>query len=128
VDSEAQNATIRQLAMPEIVHLPEEIDIANARTVGDELVAAIGDGTGVVIAEMTATVFCDSQCILHLLRANDRAAEAGAELRLVIDSDLVLRVLRITGVDCLLSIYSSLDAALTNAIRQQPAADPSLQG
>lgn len=117
MDMKARNATVRQLVLPEIVHLPEEIDIANAEMVGEELIATIGRGA-VVVADMTATVFCDSQCIRHLLVANDQAKEAGAELRLVIQSEAVLRVLRITGVDRLLNIYPSLDAALTKAIRE----------
>ncbi len=63
---------------------------------------------------MTLTQFCDSAGIRHLLIANDRAVASTAELRLVITSAAVLRVLKLMGVDRLLRIYPSLQATLTN--------------
>jgi membrane protein len=49
---------------------------------------------------------------------------AGAERRLVIESDLSLGFLRITGVDRPLNIHPSLDAALSSAMRRQPPGLP----
>jgi anti-sigma B factor antagonist len=114
VDSHARLTTATPLVVPEIVTLPEEIDIANAQRYGDELRAAFKPGVAVVIGDMSRTTFCDSTGIRHLLRASDKAADSGAELRLVIESSGVLRVLATTGVDQLLSIYPSMSAALTN--------------
>jgi anti-sigma B factor antagonist len=100
------------LIVPEIVSLPEEIDITNADSCGDELRAAIRPGVAVVIADLTRTAFCDSQGMRQLVLAQDRATEAGAELRLAIASPAVLRALKITGLDQLLRIYPSMQAAL----------------
>ena len=111
---DARTETVSPLVVPEIVALPAEIDIGNAVQVGDELGAALGSGAAVVIADMTMTEFCDSSGIRHLLIANDRAAASSAELRLVVRSAALLRVLQVTGVDQLLGIYPSLQAALTN--------------
>jgi anti-anti-sigma regulatory factor len=72
-----------------------------------------------VIADMTRTAFCDSSGIRQLLVANDKAAEVGAELRFVIESCAVLRVLQVMGVDGVLKIFPSLDDALTSAVRAQ---------
>jgi anti-sigma B factor antagonist len=110
----APKSTVRPLLLPEIVAMPEEIDITNAEDAGAGLRQAIGHGTAVVIADMTRTVFCDSSGIRILLEATERAAEAGAGLRVVVESPAVLRILRTTGVDQLLRIYPSLQAALTN--------------
>ncbi len=105
-------AEFSALVVPEIVCLPEEIDITNAAESGDELRAAIKPGVAVVIADMTRTAFCDSQGMRQLVLAHDRAAESGAELRLAIGSPAVLRALQITGLDQLLQIYPSMQAAV----------------
>jgi anti-sigma B factor antagonist len=119
VDASAQTVAASPLVVPEIVALPEEIDIANAQQVGAELCTAFRPGVAVVIADMTRTTFCDSSGIRHLLVASDRAAATGAELRLAIGSTTVLRILGTTGVDQVLKIYPSLQAALTNASASQ---------
>jgi anti-sigma B factor antagonist len=110
-----QRATVRQLLVPEIVTLPEELDITNARATGDVLRAALGQGVPAVIADMTRTTFCDSSGIRYLLLAHDRAAELNAEFRLVVRSAAVLRAFSVVGVDQVLAIYPSLEAALSNA-------------
>jgi anti-sigma B factor antagonist len=119
---DVQNCSVSAmpLVLPEIVALPDEIDITNSQRIGDELRAAFRrPDVAAVIADMTRTAFCDSSGIRHLLVANDIAAEVGAELRLVIESGAVLRVLQVTGLDRVLKIYPSLDDALTNAVRAQ---------
>lgn len=107
-------ARARPLVVPEIVTLPDEIDIVNAQPIGDELLAAFGRGVHAVIADMTRTQFCDSSGIRYLLLANDRAAEVGAEFRLVLQSPVVLRALQLLGVDRLFAVYPTLEAALSN--------------
>ena len=97
---------------PVIVTLPAEIDAANAESVGERLRAAFTPGVTVVIADMTATVFCDSAGMRHLILADDCAAAHGAQLRLAVLPGHVLRVLKLMGLDRLLSIYPSLAAAL----------------
>jgi anti-sigma B factor antagonist len=115
MDVNARSVTASPLVVPEIVTLPDEIDITNAQSVGDELRAAFGEGVLAVIADMTRTQFCDSSGIRHLLLANDRAAEMNAEFRLVVQAPAVLRAFRLLGIDRLLAVYPSLQAALSNA-------------
>jgi anti-sigma B factor antagonist len=110
-----RRATARPLVVPEIVTLPEEIDITNAQAVGDELCAAFGQGVLAVIADMSRTRFCDSSGIRYLLLANGRAAELNAEFRLVVQSAAVLRAFGLLGIDRLLAVYPSMEAALSNA-------------
>jgi anti-sigma B factor antagonist len=104
---------------PVIVTLPAEIDIANGAAVGQQLCAAFAPGVTIVIADMTSTVFCDSSGISQLVLAHHCAAAHHAQLRLVVPHDQVLGVLTVTGVDRLLVIYPSLDAALA---AQSPSA------
>jgi anti-anti-sigma factor len=92
--------------------LPAEIDMANADRVGADLQAAFAVGVATVVADMTATAFCDSRGIHALVMAHQRATASGAELRLVVPSTCVLRVLALTGLDRWLAIYPSLQEAL----------------
>jgi anti-sigma B factor antagonist len=109
-------ATVR----PTVVTLPDEIDMDNAERVGEDLQAAFAPGVTVVVADMTATTFCDSRGIRALVLAHKRAAASGAELRLVVPSPGVLRVLALLGLDRVAAIYPSLSEAL----RAEPAATP----
>ena len=67
-----------------VVVLPAEIDMANADGVGEQLRSAFTPGVTIVIADMTATVFCDSYGIRSLVLAYRRAADCHAQLRLAV--------------------------------------------
>jgi anti-sigma B factor antagonist len=68
-----------------------------------------------VIADMTATTFCDSAGVTMLIGAKKQATAHGAELRLLLRCPNVVRVLQIQGVDAVLPIYHSLEEALAGA-------------
>jgi anti-sigma B factor antagonist len=93
-----------------IVGLPEEIDIRNAASVAEQLISAVSSSS-VVIADMTATIFCDCAGARAIVRAYDRAADSGAELRVAITAPLVRRIFGLIGVDNLVDIYPSVAAA-----------------
>lgn len=97
---------------PVVVTLPAEIDMANAGQIGAQLDAALARGVTAVVADMTATTFCDSSGIRVLVLAHQQTAGNNAELRVVIPSASVRRALAITNVDTVLLIYPSLEAAL----------------
>ena len=69
-------------------------------------------GVETVIADMTATTFCDSSGISMLVRAHKQAVANGTELRLVVPATAVLRSLALASIDHLLPIYPSLSMAL----------------
>ena len=71
----------RARVSPAVVTLPAEIDMANADRVGADLQAALAPGVTAVVADMTATTFCDSRGIHALVLAHQRATACGAELR-----------------------------------------------
>jgi anti-sigma B factor antagonist len=95
-----------------VIALPAEIDMANADRVGQQLGAAFAPGVKTVIADMTATRFCDSSGISVLARAHKQAVANGTQLRLVVLSTVVLRALRLVQMDYLLPIYPTLSQAL----------------
>jgi anti-sigma B factor antagonist len=98
-----------------VVTFPAEIDMATADAIGEQVAAALAPGVHAVIADMTATTFCDSAGITMLIRAQKRATAHGAELRLLLRCPNVVRVLKIQGVDAVLPIYHNLEEALAGA-------------
>ena len=116
----------RAHARPAVVTLPAEIDITNADAIGEALSSAIVGGAGIVIADMTATTFCNSSGISVLVQAHRQAAANRAELRLVVLAAAVLHALTLVRVDFLLPIYSSLDAALVPEAAPEAAPEPEL--
>jgi anti-anti-sigma factor len=107
--------TVSSLVVPEIVVFPPEVDISNAGRFGAEGLAAFRPGVAVVIADMTLTDFCDCSGIRQLLIANDQAKRNLAQLRVVVATDAVRRVLHVTGFDRVLDIRPSMGAALTGS-------------
>ena len=96
---------------PTVATLPVDFDMSNADGIYNEIAAAFARGPQVVVADMTATKFCDTMAIRTLVLAHRQAAANGAELRLVVSSPGVLRVMEVLGVDTLLPIYHSLEEA-----------------
>lgn len=99
---------------PVVVTLPGEIDMTNACQVRQRLYAALAAGTPIVVADMTATRFCDSMGLRALVLAHKRATASGAGLRVVIPSPAVLRIMDITGLDTVLRIYPCAGEAIAN--------------
>ena len=100
-------------AQPVMVRLPAEIDMANAQDVGEQLRSPFTRGAAVVIADLTPTVFCDSSGARQFVLSHNYADAHDAQMRFVIPDRNMLRVLTVTGIDQLLSIYPSLDAAIS---------------
>jgi len=94
--------------MPAIVVLPGEIDVSNAQRVFDQLSSVFAAGATVVVADLTATVFCDSTGLRTLLKVQRQAAATGAQLRLAISpGGPVQRVVDLMAFDSLLPVYTS---------------------
>jgi anti-sigma B factor antagonist len=104
---------LQQSAEPVIVRLPAEIDLINAEDVGEQLRSAFTRGAAVVIADLTSTVLCDSSGTRQLVVSHNHADFHDAQMRFVIPDLNVLRIVTLTGLDQLLSIYPSLDAAVS---------------
>ena len=102
----------RARVSPTVVTLPAEIDMANADRADADLQAAFAPGVTIVVADMTATTFCDSSGISMLVRAHKQAAANSTQLWLVVPSTAVRRTLALVQVDCLLPVYPSLHQAL----------------
>lgn len=94
-----------------IVAFPGHVDVSNVGQLQDRLLAVINRGATVLIADMTQTVSCDHAAVDAVARACQRSAINGTRIRLVVTAPLIRRVLSIEGLDRLVSIYPSLEAA-----------------
>ena len=65
---------------------------------------------------MSNTTFCDSAGVSALVRVFRRTAASSSELRLVVNTLAVQRVLSITGVDRVLDVFPSVAAALADPV------------
>jgi anti-anti-sigma factor len=99
-------------ALPTVVAFPERVDVSNAAQVREQLLAAFDRGAAVVIADMSATASCDDVGVDTLARAYQQAAIRCAELRLVAAEPAVRRQLAAQGLDRLVPVYSSVEAAV----------------
>jgi anti-anti-sigma factor len=104
-----------------VVALPERMDESNAGQIQDELLSVIKGGATVLIADMTATISCDHSGADAVARAFKRAVVSGTKLRLVVTAPTVSRVLSLSGLDRLVPIYSSLQAATGAVASTAPA-------
>ena len=109
---------------PVVVTLPAEFDMSNADGIYNEITAAFARSSPVVVADMTATTFCDTMAIRTLVLAHRQAPATGTELRLVVISPGVLRIMEVLGVDTMLPVYDSLEEALAGQSQDGGRAGP----
>jgi anti-sigma B factor antagonist len=111
-------------ASPVVMIMPDEIDVSNAGYVGEQLRCAITPGAGALIADLTATTFCDSFAVLHLMLAHDKAIANNVQLLFVVPAGAVLRLLELVGARRVLRICPTVTAALAAAAGGPGAGDP----
>jgi anti-anti-sigma factor len=94
-----------------VVAFPAHVGISNVDQLRDRLQAVINRGADMLIADMTRTTSCDHAGVEVIARACQRAAISGTRVRLVVTAPGVRRVLAIEGLDRMVPIYPSLEAA-----------------
>jgi anti-sigma B factor antagonist len=107
-----------------VVTFPEDIGRFNADRVREQLLLVINRGAVALIADLTATVSCDYSGADALVGAYKRAVASGTELRLVVPAAVVRRVLSLNGLDRLVPVHATLEAAIAAGAerRKTPAA------
>jgi anti-anti-sigma factor len=94
-----------------IVSSPDHVSVANVGLLREQLLSVINRGATVLIVDMSGTASCDHSAVDALARAYQRAAASRTQLRLVVTAPMVRRVISIEGLDRLVSVYPSLEAA-----------------
>lgn len=106
-----------------VVSMPEEIDLGNSGSVGEQLNAVASHSPDLVTADLTGTVFCDSAGVYVLTRAYDLVTANGGELRLALGSSPVARIFELTGLDKLMPVYRDVQQSLDTP-RAEPRPGP----
>jgi anti-anti-sigma factor len=102
-----------------IVTMPEEIDLGNSGSVGEQLNAVAAQSPALVTADLTGTVFCDSAGVYVITRAYELVTANGGELRLALGDSPVARIFELTGLDKLMPVYRDVQQS-----RDTPRAGP----
>jgi PAS domain S-box-containing protein len=106
-----------------VVSFPEEVSGPDAVRIGEQLLQVLSQGAVVLIVDMSATIRCDQAAADAVERAYLHTAAGRVELRLVISAPEVRSLIGAEGLDRLVPVYASLDAALAEAAPDGPAAE-----
>ena len=90
--------------------LSGEVDFTSSGAVQSALFAMVLPGGGAVIADLSGITFLDSSALGVLVQAYRTATERDTRL-LVVASEPVRKLLRLTGLDTVLETYDELSAA-----------------
>jgi anti-sigma B factor antagonist len=96
-----------------VIRVTGEMDVASAPLLRTHVLDVIRAGHRHVVVDMRAVTFVDSAALSALLAGLRRLRTAGGDLRLVGGGHELERLLRITGVDRMLPLYSSVQEAAT---------------
>jgi anti-sigma B factor antagonist len=105
---------IERLAGIPVVAGPAAIDIGNVAALRTALLRAGALGSPVVVLDLADTEFCDSAGLSVLVRARRRALSEGGELRLVVATRQVERILAVTGLDRWFPCFARVEDALAS--------------
>jgi anti-anti-sigma factor len=98
-----------------ILALPQHVGDCNADQIREQLLWVINRGAAELIIDMTGTASCHHEGAAAVARAHQRATASGIQLRLAVTTGAVQRVLCLNGLDRLIPVHPSLDAAIAAA-------------
>ena len=101
----------------EVFELTGSLDIATSPTVRAALTSASERGGHQLIVDLTQVDFLDSTGLGALIGGQRRAREFGGEVRIVAKEGQILRLLRITGLLKVFSVYPTLEDAVKDGQR-----------
>ena len=95
----------------QVVQVRGELDLATADSLAARGYAAIGRQARVLLLDLAGVSFCDARGLSALVRIANHADRTGCRYGLIAPQPLVVKVLRITGLDQRLSVFTSVNEA-----------------
>ncbi|NUW38668.1 STAS domain-containing protein [Nonomuraea rhodomycinica] len=86
------------------VHLTGEIDVFTSHALRRRLMRALPAGAGLLIVDLSAVSFCDASGLAVLVGIQRRARPRGVALTLKAPRPLMTTLLRVTGLDRVLTV------------------------
>ncbi|HEX5331686.1 MAG TPA: STAS domain-containing protein [Cellulomonas sp.] len=97
-----------------IVDVSGEIDVYTASVLREQLANLVEAGRTDLVVDLTAVKFMDSTGLGVLVGVLKKVRGRDGRLQLVIDSERLLKVFRITALTQVFTIHETVDAALDN--------------
>jgi anti-sigma B factor antagonist len=95
-----------------VYRLTGSLDVATSPVLKTTLVSAAGQAKRDVIVDLTQLEFLDSTGLGALMGAHRRAIEKGGRVVLIVHEGPISRLLNITGLSRVFSVYTSVDEAV----------------
>ncbi|WP_026874352.1 STAS domain-containing protein [Jiangella gansuensis] len=95
-----------------VVVVGGEIDVYTAPRLRDQLVELVDSGHYHIVVDMRAVEFLDSTGLGVLVGGLKRVGQHDGSLRLVCNSERILKIFRITGLTKVFPIHESLEEAV----------------
>jgi anti-sigma B factor antagonist len=96
-----------------VLEIGGEIDVYTAPRLRERLVEVAGTGDARIVVDLGRVDFLDSTGLGVLVGAHRRLRAAGGSLNLVCPHERLLKIFRITGLDTVFEIHSSVEDAVT---------------
>ncbi|WP_369797984.1 STAS domain-containing protein [Cellulomonas sp. B6] len=97
-----------------VVHVAGEIDVSSADRLRERVSALVAEQRTDLVIDLTEVTFMDSTGLGLLVGTLKRVRTAGGRLVLVVDSERLLKVFRLTGLVQVFTIRDTLAAALAS--------------
>jgi anti-sigma B factor antagonist len=98
-----------------VVEVAGEIDVYTAPTLRERLTTLVDEGRTDLVVDLTQVRFMDSTGLGLLVGVLKRVRGLDGRLQLVIDSERLMKVFRITALTQVFTIRETLDEALADA-------------
>jgi anti-sigma B factor antagonist len=105
----------RNIADRTVLEVGGEIDVYTAPVLREKLVSLVEAGATMVIVDLTNVEFLDSTGLGVLVGGLKRMRGIGGGFSLVCDQERLLKIFRITGLDQIFTLHSSVEAAAAAA-------------
>jgi anti-sigma B factor antagonist len=105
----------RDVDSHEVIEVRGEVDVHSAPQLRDRLIEIIDSGKPSVVVDLIGLQFIDSTGLGALVAVLNHANSAGTKFRLVCNTDRLLKVFRITGLDEVFEIHPTVEQALEAA-------------
>jgi anti-sigma B factor antagonist len=99
-----------------VVAVTGEIDLFTAPEFKQRMSELIDAGRSRLVVDLTETTFIDSSSLGVLIGAHRRLKQRGGRLVVACDGEAIIKTFRITGLDGVFTIVSSLEAGLRDDV------------
>ena len=96
----------------EVLCVPEELDLASADGLAEQAYAAIASHAWLLLLDLTGLSFCNARGLSAFVRIANHADVAGCQYGLIAPQPPITKILRISGLDWRMPVYSAIDDAL----------------